>query len=220
MCERHGDRPVSTDRDPAPAIRARSKGAPPLCIVAAGETVEGRPRPMDQAGPTIGTKGTADLVGNYRVIGGGRNPSEPGATDRSYRDLTDEPSTTIAAVQIGNAGPWVVAAGETGEGRPRPMDQAATTIGTKGTAYLLRPAPTVRCGDSADFDFQAWCKSRTGRRRLTVEECARLQDFPPVHPFQGTKTAQYRQVGNAVPPTLARVVAARVYAEIVDRLRS
>jgi len=37
-----------------------------------------------------------------------------------------------------------------------------------------------------------------------------LQDFPAGYPWQGTKTAQYRQVGNAVPPTLARVVAESV----------
>lgn len=47
----------------------------------------------------------------------------------------------------------------------------------------------------------------TGRRRLTVEECARLQDFPDAHPWQGNSKARYRQIGNAVPPTLARVVA-------------
>lgn len=47
-------------------------------------------------------------------------------------------------------------------------------------------------------------------RRLTVEECATLQDFPPDHPFQGTKTARYRQVGNAVPLRLAEVVGRAV----------
>ena len=46
----------------------------------------------------------------------------------------------------------------------------------------------------------------TGRRRLAVAECARLQDFPAGHPWQGPKTAQYRQIGNAVPPRLAEVV--------------
>ena len=49
-----------------------------------------------------------------------------------------------------------------------------------------------------------------GRRRLTVQECAALQDFPPDHPWRGNQQSQYRQVGNAVPPTLARVVAEAV----------
>ena len=49
-----------------------------------------------------------------------------------------------------------------------------------------------------------------GRRRLTVQECAVLQDFPSDHLWHGTKTAQYRQVGNAVPPRLAEAVARAV----------
>lgn len=46
----------------------------------------------------------------------------------------------------------------------------------------------------------------TGRTRLTIEECAKLQDFPTGHPFQGTKTSRYNQIGNAVPPKLSEVV--------------
>jgi DNA (cytosine-5)-methyltransferase 1 len=42
--------------------------------------------------------------------------------------------------------------------------------------------------------------------RLTVDEASRLQSYPPGFPWQGTKTKQFLQIGNAVPPLLARAV--------------
>jgi DNA (cytosine-5)-methyltransferase 1 len=47
-------------------------------------------------------------------------------------------------------------------------------------------------------------------RRITVQEAAALQTFPPDWAFAGPRVAQYRQVGNAVPPRLAEAVALSV----------
>lgn len=79
-----------------------------------------------------------------------------------------------------------------------------------------RLAPTIRAGtDSSHGSFMAARPIHPEHHRcISVREAARLHSFPDWFQFHPTKWHGFRQIGNSVPPLLARAVAGRVYIAV------
>lgn len=69
--------------------------------------------------------------------------------------------------------------------------------------HSQKPSKTIDTGHRNHFHYK-W------NRVPTVRENARLQSFPDDFVFLGNKTQQYRQVGNAVPPLLGKIIAEKL----------
>ena len=76
--------------------------------------------------------------------------------------------------------------------RRLPMDKPSWTV----TSHLSR--------DGYMFIHPTQC------RTISVREAARLQSFPDQFVFKGSRSAQFQQIGNAVPPLLAAAIARAV----------
>lgn len=114
-----------------------------------------------------------------------------------------------------------------GSGRPLHLDRPAKTL----PASMGGNATPIIDQDELDHGAEPWVVeyhrhlSRGGApmktapprlRRITVEEAAILQTFPVGFAFRGPRVAQYRQVGNAVPPRLAVAVASMLLSSLIE----
>jgi len=105
-----------------------------------------------------------------------------------------------------------------GGGRPINLDRPANTV--PASAGGNRTQIVDLNGVLIDYHSRLMdgASPKTGRvkhvRRLSIRESARLQDFPDFFEFSGERSAQYRQIGNAVPFGLSYAVGNAIYSQL------
>lgn len=121
-----------------------------------------------------------------------------------------------------------------GSGRPLELDAVARTLpasmGGNGTPIIDTVELAARLADPTST-VSGWVVGHHARllegvpepdgghplRRITLQEAAALQSFPSNWEWHGSRNASFRQIGNAVPPRLARYVALSVGHAVLAR---
>ena len=75
-----------------------------------------------------------------------------------------------------------------------------------GLKRLFADEPSLTITSAATREFV----HPTADRLLTLRECARLQTFPDCFVFAGSTASRMQQIGNAIPPLLARAMAEHI----------
>ena len=156
-----------------------------------GSGLKGSEWPTDRAAPCIRDgNGTAGLY--VRAFA---------RRDESI-DMTDHPAHTIPS-NLGKSSVWKrCSMGLRVAVDAAPSEPLVLSVESPCGIELSTteaPSKSVTVGNGAGKTGLRY-REETGdyRRRLTVAECAALFDMPPDYPWQGTKTSQYRQIGNMV----------------------
>jgi site-specific DNA-cytosine methylase len=99
---------------------------------------------------------------------------------------------------------WVV---DTGNTRGKGTAKIPVTKGRSRHREEIEPAmPLTSRADQLER------RNSHGAVRVTEQEAAILQGFPPDYPFQGSRTKRFEQIGNAIPPPLALAILREVVA--------
>jgi DNA (cytosine-5)-methyltransferase 1 len=206
-----------------PALAVTSKARSWVRFRATNERPNGAERDLDEPAPSLAFGHNPPRW----IVNTGRDWKEGG----SREDAQEFDAEASPAPAIDGKGRWHVRTGNftaverDPDGRrsragsepySRDVEAPAPTLDTKARIWTVeRPATTV-AGDSrvwppghkknaADEDAgREGYGDRAGTEavRVSIDQAATLQSFPP-YPWQGSKTKQFEQVGNAVPPLLA-----------------
>jgi DNA (cytosine-5)-methyltransferase 1 len=193
-------------------IRAEEHGVPQTrerAILLASRTGQARPPAPTHQRHTTARTGQADLLlpppvsmadavpdwSPDDLVGFPRRNDRPGGAD--YRERDRRPASAPAFALTEKARSW-------------------TRLALRGNAQrnatvrrMAEPAPTIKGGK--DYRDRGWIVEANGERALaplTEAEALALQTFPRDYPLQGSRTRRFLQIGNAVPPTLARALLA------------
>jgi site-specific DNA-cytosine methylase len=199
-------RPNSNRTDPRPRHLA-SDGPAPTVMATTGKSNLLVDRP---ASTIVGNRRSTEggLVGRQLPPGQGRNVGgknrvdtrtlRPGIVDNRNRSVVpvERPAPTIA---LGNdVASWV-------------WERKNVHLRTEADWPHTRPATSINSLDVVSapgwHDPTVSGSQQADAIPVTIPELAALQDFPAGYIFCGTKTDQARQIGNAVPATLARLIA-------------
>lgn len=227
--ERKADQPAAARRnadEPAPTVHFGGRvndvrfvmdDHPPVAQVRnSGPGAARDPRPIEEPSYTIRSRGSGShpsgvewfLVGTNVTADGTyrtRSTTAPAMTVTSQaRSFRLSHSSTVPVSEPGVKGGNMALHGtsqdrmETAHGWP--ASRPSTPI--QGDPRLAAPGRRDRAAGERQFDARTI--------KVTVQEAAVLQTFPDDYPWSGSKSKQYEQVGNAVPPVLAAALLREV----------
>jgi DNA (cytosine-5)-methyltransferase 1 len=194
MIERHGPRADAPADAPAPTIT--SKARTDVLVVKGTAVQHPTERTADRPAPALsfGHNAAGWTWEPGTVINTRQKSLKGGQRTEDYTRKVERPSPTLTG-QAGGFWQW---------------ERPATTVcaDPRITARCHHDNGTQGANAKSTEQVQEGDYSGTEPVRLTVEEALTLQGFDPAYPVQGSRTKQFEQVGNAIPPPLAHAILA------------